>query len=103
MSLTVSAERPVTDGHRRKVYADVTFDSSYPTGGEPVTAGDFGLQEIEELSPMGTTTNGYLVAYDRVNKKLKARRTDQVDDPAEEVPDTTALNAESVRVLAIGW
>ncbi len=49
MALTVSRVTRSTFGNKRIVIADVTFDSSYPTGGESLTASDVGLRKIEAV------------------------------------------------------
>lgn len=51
MALTITAatnaQRPKNIlGDLAAVFATVTFDSSYPTGGEAIAASDFGLQTI---------------------------------------------------------
>lgn len=38
-------------GDHVDVQADVTFDSSYPTGGEVLTAADFGLNDLDNVQP----------------------------------------------------
>ena len=52
------------------VVADVTLSNSYPTGGEPFPAGNFGLTNIDYVLP--STASGYMFEYDHVNSKLKA-------------------------------
>lgn len=47
----------------------VTFDSSYPTGGEAVTAADFGLSKIEAVIPV-CTTGGEVVTWNAATSKL---------------------------------
>jgi len=52
----------------RAVVADVTFDSSYPAGGEPYTAAMFGLSKIDYIQAglakaSATTAMGVLVDH----------------------------------------
>lgn len=104
MTVSVAVDNPpAPPGNVKECYGTVTFDSSYPAGGEAVTAAQFGLSELLDLVPQGVSTNGYSPRYDKANKKLLMFRTDQTDDPAEQVPNTTDLSAESVRVKALGW
>lgn len=83
---------------------DVTFDSSYPTGGEALTPEDCGMQSIEAVLPqLGDT--GYVVLYDRTNEKLLAYMGDNnnaSDGPLIEVANTTDLSTLDVRILVIG-
>lgn len=72
MALTVSE---ITRGHlgnKKAILSTVTFDSSYPTGGEFLTATDFGLSQVFAVFPESPA--GYMVQYDRTNAKLKAFR-----------------------------
>jgi hypothetical protein len=48
----------------------ITFDSSYPSGGETLTASDFGMTEIYGVSVIGDC-GGYQFNYDQSNLKLK--------------------------------
>lgn len=50
--------------------AKVTFDSSYATGGEALTAANFGLDEIYTV--IAAPNGGYVFEYDNTNSKLKA-------------------------------
>ena len=52
------------------VVTDVTMSGSYPTGGESLVAGNFGLTNIDYILP--ATASGYMFEYDHVNKKIKA-------------------------------
>jgi hypothetical protein len=52
---------------------DVTFDSSYPTGGEAVSPASVGLKHIYGVRVLGvkdTTSAGYKVDWDYDNQKL---------------------------------
>jgi len=57
----------------RAVVADVTFDSSYPAGGEPYTAAMFGLTRIDQMQTapaLASSTTGLLCLADHTNSKL---------------------------------
>lgn len=70
MALDIDIVKRTVDGASRVVFADVTFDSSYPTDGEPLDADDLGFSsEIDFLDGAG---GGIVVDYDYTNKKLKA-------------------------------
>lgn len=49
MALSFSVNPPQVAGTKRVVRGTVTFDSSYPTGGEAFTAANVGLMAIEHV------------------------------------------------------
>lgn len=108
MAVTVTDVRKSVFGDRRAVTVDVTFDSSYPTGGEALTPSQFGLQVVDvvfaELAVAQTgQATALAVSYDRVNEKLQAFETSgTVDTPFAEVDDTDDLSDYVVRLTAIG-
>lgn len=73
MALTVSMVSETIFGNRRVRVADVTFDSSYGTGGEALTPDmlDFPTA-IEYILPQDS--GGYSFQFDATNKKLLAYR-----------------------------
>lgn len=104
MALTVSVISSAVHGDDRVVVADITFDSSYPTGGEDLIPRDVGLAN-EIYTVQAEPTSGRLVAYDRTTRKLKAFDFDYnnaADGPAIEVPNATNLATTSVRALIVG-
>lgn len=107
MALSVSIIKSNSVGVQRMTLATVTFDSSYPTGGEALVAADFGLTKIEAVIPAGparsSTPEALPVSFDAANDKLLAFRVDQADDVFEQVPDTTNLSAYSVVLMALGY
>ena len=86
-------------GDRRVTQTDVVFDSSYPTGGESLTASDLGLTYVDfaiakvKVNGTGSVVN---VTYDIANKKLIAYTA------AAEVADTTDISAVTATVTAFG-
>ncbi len=57
----------------RAVIADVTFDSTYPAGGEPYTPAMFGLNSVDFLAcepALGSSTTAWLCRADQANSKL---------------------------------
>jgi hypothetical protein len=87
----------------QEVVADITLDSSYPTGGYLLQPGDVGLSlSIELLAshPAG----GYAFEYDQPTSKLKVYRIGAaLSNPLSEVPAATNLSAVKVRVVAFGY
>lgn len=70
MALTVSIVKRDKNLNQRLTYADVTFDSSYATGGESLTPAQLGLTVIDFFEV--DSNPGYLFKYDYTNQKLKA-------------------------------
>lgn len=108
MALTVSRnyqrESVGLDQFRVNI-VDITFDSSYPTGGESLTPAQCGMDSeiLAVLPELGDT--GYAVRYDRANEKLMAYMGDNnnaSDGPLIEVADTTDLSTLDVRIVVIG-
>lgn len=108
-------------GNAYAVTASITFDSSYPTGGEALAASAFGLNEITLM--LCETASGYMFQYDHSNAKLKAyypraaltgslvvsgeaaTLTDDTDVAAAagaEVGNAIDLHTITTRVMAIG-
>ena len=53
---------PEVPGSRKEVLGVITFDSSYPTGGEDFTPAEFGLSRLDFLQVSGA--NGYVAVWD---------------------------------------
>jgi hypothetical protein len=93
LSLKQVANTSVT-GNRRVKYFDVTFDSSYATGGLSLKPGDFGMSRIDALdaNPVG----GRSFPYDYTNQKLQAY------GGTTEVTAATNLSTVTTRVQVEG-
>jgi hypothetical protein len=81
----------------------IAGDASWLAAGEAITG--LGWDRTERLIITGGSgaANAYSWEWDSANQVLKAYRTDQVDDPAEAVPDTTDLSAlTALEFLAVG-
>ena len=75
MALTVTRLfGPWSDGPTRKVVVRITFDDSYPTGGESLTPGMVGLSEILKVDLDGYDTVAARLSfdYDYANQKIVA-------------------------------
>lgn len=86
---------------------DITFDNSYPTGGEAITVSNIahGFKEIKTVLSE-VSTNGYILSYDSTNAKLKVWQTNSDyagDTPLVEVANTTDLSLETFRCTIIGY
>lgn len=74
MAISVSiVKRSGTVPAGRAVIADVTFDATYPAGGEPYTAANFGLDKVDFMAcepAFGSSTTAWLCRADHANSKL---------------------------------
>lgn len=90
---------PVVPGASRITVTEVAFDSSYPTGGEPLTASDLGLTTVEfAIATVKVAGTGSVTAvfYDIANAKLLAYTA------AAQVANTTDISAVTAQVFAVG-
>ena len=121
MALTFTEKKRAKLGNAYAISADITFDSSYPTGGEALAASAFGLNNIDIM--LCETASGYMFQYDYANAKLKAfypraaltgslvvaesaatltGDTDVAAAAGAEVTSTADLHTITTRVMAIG-
>lgn len=100
MALTVSIVEKFVVGSRLGVVADITFDSSYTTGGEDITPQQLGFRNSLSYFSSGVarnaTTASLDVRHNRTVGKIQAFTSNA------EVASTTDLSAYVVRVFAIG-
>jgi hypothetical protein len=98
MALTFTAveNNAMTSGVYCNTYT-VEFDSSYPTGGEAVTATNFDLGSIVELRP-GGPVDGYIPEWDSANSKIKVN----VLGSGAEVAGASSLATRVFRVEVVG-
>jgi len=73
MALTRSLVRQFVSRGVRERWWDITFDSSYPVGGESLTASDLGLNVVQFAN--ATPQTGYVFEYDYTNSKLQVFRS----------------------------
>lgn len=95
---------PEVPGSRKEVFGVITFDSSYPTGGEAVTLAQLGVNRLDWLEV--STVNGNVPSWDgsTSSPKVKLFWVDTSTDgaPLAEVPSTTDVSSTTVRFHAIG-
>lgn len=106
MALTVSPQKVFVNGDRKEAFIDVTFDSSYPTGGEALSATTLNfLTELNYVSSgvavKGDGTLAVLVAYDYTNGKPQAFKSNTASNP-QEVANTADLSTYKVRLRVVG-
>lgn len=100
-----------TPGTFRETIYDIQFDSSYPTGGEAVSAKDVGLATLMGLAVIGVSlvagtapTTSPLFQFDYKNGKIQAFRTGtSADTNLNEVANGQSLATFIVRVRAAGF
>jgi hypothetical protein len=100
-----------TFGNKKIKIRDVTFDSSYPTGGEPLTAADVGLKRIDQVLCDAGAKNaaGTLVIpvrYDHANAKLQGYEYNGAAAGVarlQELANTFDASAFTARITFIGY
>lgn len=93
MALTVAQALNTVVGNQRMTVTSVTFDDSYPTGGEALTAADLGLNVIDQA--IVYATSGYAAEWAGDLLVVYA-------SAGTEVTDATDLQTLTVQVLAFG-
>lgn len=109
MALTVASVTPL-EGLVRQRAARITLDSSYATGGEAITAGALGLQEIH-FAVISGGDDGYVVQWSKsalkflayINGTATATSVVVADTaPLSQASSATDLSAVTFDVLVIG-
>lgn len=113
MALTVTLDQagPRLLGNRRVVTGQVTFDASYPTGGESLPLSALGLAALENLSitnVAAASTTTQVIAWDKSKTAplllaFYGDNNNASDGNLIQVPDTTDLSATVARFEATGW
>lgn len=69
MGLSIKSIKKLKGGNFYQQVSEITFDNSYPTGGESLTPRELGLNVIDfmEIESAG----GYMFQYDHANQKIK--------------------------------
>ena len=105
MALTVglTGDWRISTGNRNESVGTIAFDSSYPTGGEALTAANVGLGVLDHITI--TSKGGYVFEYDYTNSKVLVYVEEAVaaGGPLLEVADTTNLaTVTGVKFRAVG-
>lgn len=99
----VSRVRVDRVGRGTQVIGSLTFDASYPTGGEPLTPAELGLRRVDVV--LFEQAAGYSFQYDRSAQTVIVRHgddNDTSDGPEVEVPNASNLASVTVRFVAFG-
>jgi hypothetical protein len=70
LSITKTGDWSGVAGNLRYAYVTIDFDSSYPTGGESLTAADLGMRTILDINIR--PKSGLVFEYDYTNSKVLA-------------------------------
>jgi len=101
MALTFSSLNFSVAGNKRRTIGTVTFDTSYPTGGEAVTANQVGMGKIEQFLiafPVSSTPAIRAADYDYTNDKLRV-----YGENFAEIANATDLSTFSCKFEAVGY
>lgn len=103
MALTVTTADENVAGARKTKVVNVTFDSSYPTGGEGFTPASVGFVSFTfvDIAP----SDGYVYEFDYTNNKIIAYWVDTTTDgaPMAQVADTTDLSGAVTKARLEGF
>jgi len=98
MSLTVTLTDMTVVGNKRLHTFKLAFDTSYPTGGESLTAADLGLSSLDFI--LVEPASGCLFEYDHTNSKLIATYTSASHTHTENTAATYTQNATTAASTA---
>lgn len=95
MAITTSRVHHWSDGARFERIIDVTFDSSYPTGGYPLTVANTFLRNAIYDVRDGVSSGGHVVRYNPTTGKLQL----YVGGAAASTPLAELANATNVSTV----
>lgn len=98
MGLTVSVVKRTVFGDQKVTIADITFDSSYPTGGEALNLQQLGLNTVNFMQI--PSVSGYILEWDGTNKKIKVRTPLGAHTHTENTAASYAQNATTAASTA---
>lgn len=104
MALSFTKTLRTIEGVNPVVYGVVTFDDSYPTGGEAVDPALFGLTQVVHVSAeasVGATT-GVLAVYDAAAETFVLYVSDAATGVLGEVEDEADVDGVEIPVRVVG-
>ena len=106
MALTISNPSNARDttgvpGDMKYVIKTITFDSSYPTGGEAIASTEVGLESIA-LVLISPDHNGYVAQFDYTNSKISLWEAGADGAALDEFASTGDASAVVVRAIFYG-
>ena len=108
MAITATALFTVTpsvlpsENGKTLVVGTVLFDNSYPTGGEAITAANFGLSRIDAVVVGSNSGAGVDAVWDAANSKLKLFDEDGTSGISAEFASTGDASANTATILVFG-
>ena len=108
MAVSLSqVERSTVFGDRRIKFYTVTFDSSYPTGGEPLSAATLGFQRVDfvmaEPAAAAAGTTAVIAKYDYTNSTLQLFESGgAINAPLAEVTAAQDQSLTPCRIMVVG-
>jgi len=103
MALTYTKQYSGVVGDRRCWRGTITFDSSYPTGGEAVAAASLGFTVAIESVIVGSADEaGISARWDSANNKMKLMDEDGTSGIEAEFANTGDASAVVVTIEAYG-
>lgn len=110
MAITISANPPDLVGKQRQVTGAITFDASYPTGGEALTPAQLGLTTLTDLRVqpgLGASTTAYVPVWNRSTSApivlAFLSENSGSDGPLIQVTDETDLSGFTFGFVATGF
>ena len=102
MAATVTVKRTINSQNEKTVYATIGFDSSYPTGGEAVSASDLGLQGILHGAAHGADDAKYHGYWDQTNLKMLLYVEDGTTGIEAQAANTSDQSAVVIPAVFVG-
>lgn len=102
MAVTLSGLDFSVAGDKRRTIGTVTFDSSYPTGGEVITPQQVGLGTILDMdieNPVSPTPTTRMCTFDHTNLKFMLFTSSD----GNQVANGTDVSTFSAKFEAVGW
>lgn len=84
ISVTIPVDGHSIEGNKRSIRGTLSLDTSYPSGGYPITAHNFGLSVIESLYAVPRL--GYLFEWDATNATLRVFRPNELSVTGGQAP-----------------
>ena len=101
MALTISTSRTNYVGDQRIVYGTVTFDDSYPTGGEAFDIGAIGFVRLDFIN-FNQGEDGYVFHWDAANEKVIVYESGTASAALDEQDAEADLSGVVVEFQAFG-
>lgn len=104
MALTFTPQYEGVVGNRRCWRGTVTFDSSYPTGGEAIAPGDLGFSVAIETVLIGSNDEaGVSARWDQANSKVLLFDENDTSGVEAQFANTGNASANVVTLEAYGF